>query len=382
LPEIYLDNAATTRPYPEVVEAVIHAMSDGFGNASSLHGRGVRAMRLIEEARQAVAGLVDGAAWKVVFTSGGSEADSLAVFSAQRGKRDVLLVGALEHAAVRESAQAAGEKGAVIRELPLPQTGVLDPHAVAGLIDERTALLCIPHVAPELGTVQPVRALSKAAKAVSGKIRVHVDAVQAAAQLPRLNYSSEVDSVALSAHKLHGPQGVGALLLRPGVSLRPLVRGGDQEDGLRPGTYNLPGIVGFGVAARIWAQHRAQASAQMARLTERLVGSVLAAVEGVRLLGDPTARAPGMAVLAASGVRSEVLLHALEAKGVLAASSSACHSRRKEPPASLVAAGLLASEGAVRFSLSEHTTLQEVELTVIAFESAVEESRGGGVARP
>lgn len=382
MPEIYLDNAATTRPYPEVVGAVTRVMTDGFGNASSLHRRGAAAMRLIEEARVLVAGLVDGPAWKVVFTSGGSESDTLAVTSAAKGKRDTIATSVLEHAATLESARAAQERGAVLIDLPLPESGVLEPATIARLVNERTALVCVPHVAAELGTVQPVRAIARAVKACCAKARVHVDAVQAAAQLPRLDYPAEVDSVALSAHKLHGPQGVGALLVRPGLSLRPLVRGGDQEDGLRPGTYNLPGIVGFGVAARLWIERRGEASAQMARLCDVFVAEATSRIAGVRLLGDSTCRAPGMAVLAVSGVRSEVLLHALEARGVLAASGSACHSRRKTPPASLVTAGLRPSEGAVRFSLEAQTSKIQLEQAFVALEQAVAESRGGGTVRP
>lgn len=380
--EIYLDNAATTRPYWEVVEAVVRAMTEGFGNASSLHSRGARAMRVIDEAREAVSSLVDGAGWKVVFTSGASESDTLAVISAPRGRRTGLVLSALEHAAVSEAARAVQEKEADLRELSLPPSGVLDPKDAIKLTDETVALFCVPHVAGELGTLQPVRALAKAIKAVSPKTRVHVDAVQAAAQLPRLDYPPEVDSVALSAHKLHGPQGVGALLVRPGLSLRPLVRGGDQEDGLRPGTYNLPGIAGFGVAARLWRERRAEASARMGRLSARLIEGATTRMEGIRLLGDPAHRSPGMVVLAVRGVRSEVLLHNLEARGVLASSSSACHSRRKEVPASLVAVGLLSKEGAVRLSLSEFTTDSDMEQALVALEQAVVQSRGSGVARP
>jgi cysteine desulfurase len=382
LSEIYLDNAATTRPYLEVVEAVVHAMTEGFGNASSLHSRGARAMRLIEEAREAVSSLVDGGGWKVVFTSGGSESDTLAVTSAPRGRRTGVVLSVLEHAAVSESALAVQEKGAELRELPLPSRGVLDPQNASNFVDDTVALFCVAHVASELGTIQPVRALAKAVKAVSPKTRVHVDAVQAAAHLPRLDYPSEVDSVALSAHKFHGPQGVGALLVRPALSLRPLVRGGDQENGLRPGTYNLPGIAGFAVAARLWRERRAEASARMGRLSARLIDEAMTRLEGIRLLGDPEHRAPGMVVLAVSRVRSEVLLHHLEARGVLASSSSACHSRRKEIPASLRAAGLLSNEGAVRLSLSEHTTDGDIEQALVALEQAVVQSRGKGVARP
>jgi cysteine desulfurase len=210
---------------------------------------------------------------------------------------------------------------------------------------------------------------------------VLVDAVQAAAQLPRLDYPLEVDLVALSAHKIHGPPGVGALLMRPDVRLPRLIRGGDQQDGLRAGSIDVPGAVGFGVAARLLVERRAEAAARMRAMTDRLIQEILAAVDGIRTLGDPQHRAPGIAVLAVCGVRSEVLLHALEMRGVLAASSSACHSARRDPPRCLVDAGLRADEGALRLSLSLDTVEDDVAEAVPILVAAVRSLRDGKAAR-
>jgi cysteine desulfurase len=376
-PEIYLDNASTTRPWPEVVEAVARAMGDGFGNASSLHRRGLAAARVIASAQEAVAALVGGGDWKVVFTSGGSEADALAVLgSAPRGKRDAVITSTVEHSAVEEAARRLASQGARHIAISAGRTGVVDPTALGEAVGERTALVSVTHVANEMGTAQPIAEIAARAKARAPKCRVHVDAVQAAAQLARLDYPLEVDMVSISAHKLHGPQGVGALLVRPAVSVRPLLTGGDQQDGVRPGTLNLPGIAGFGAAAALIAARRRDAVPRMAALASRLILGACG-VPGVRALGDEGARAPGIAVLAVDGVMPEVLLHALEMRGVLASSGAACHARRSEPPLCLRDAGLGRGEGAVRFSLSFDTAPDEIEGAVAAFADAVAAVRAG-----
>jgi cysteine desulfurase len=186
--------------------------------------------------------------------------------------------------------------------------------------------------------------------------------------------------VALSAHKIHGPPGIGALLLRPDVRPRKLVRGGDQQDGLRAGSIDVPGVAGFGVAARLLLERRAAGAEAMREIAARLIAGVRAELDGVRTLGDPTRRAPGLVLLAIGGVRSEVLLHALEMRGVLAASSSACHSARVEPPQCLVDAGLRRDEGAVRLSLSFDTTREESDAAAQILVEAVRDIRGGRAA--
>jgi cysteine desulfurase len=228
-----------------------------------------------------------------------------------------------------------------------------------------------------MGTIQPVAEIAARVKAKAPRCRVHVDAVQAAAQCASLDYPLAVDMVSISAHKLHGPQGVGALLLRPDVVVRPLFAGGDQQDGMRPGTLNYPGIAGLGAAARTVVSRRCAAVPVMASLGERLSAGMCGAAAGVRPLGAPASRASGIVVLAVEGVRPEVLLHALEMRGVLASSGAACHARRSEPPRCLRDAGLRSSEGSIRFSLSYDTTADEVERAIGAFAAAVETVRAG-----
>jgi cysteine desulfurase len=374
----YLDNAATTKPWPEAVEAMNRALREGFGNASSLHSRGVQASKQVAGAALEIERAVGSGSWKVVFTSGGSESVTMAVLgSAPKGKRDKVVTSTLEHAAVSESCKRVFANGGRIVEISAGISGVIDPSAVADATDERTALVSIIHVANEMGTIQPIEEIAKLVKAKFPKCRLHVDAVQALAQLTRLDYPEQVDMVSLSAHKIHGPQGVGALLLRPGVSVRPLICGGDQQSGLRPGTLNLPGISGFGAAAQVLSERRKLEVERMRELTDRLINEIASQVDGVRTLGDPQKRAPGLAVLAVDRVQSEVLINALDARGVQASSNSACHSTRSRPPQSLLDAGLRRSEGAVRLSLSFDTTADEIESAVRCFVEAVLAVRAG-----
>lgn len=374
--EIYLDNCATTRSAPEVIAAMADALGDGFGNASSTHGRGVEASRRVDEAARRICEAVGGT-WRVVFTSGGTEADNLAVLgTVPRGKRDAVITTTMEHAAVEEACQAVEQRGGRHVTVGGGVFGVVSPEQVLSALDEKTALVSIIHVASEMGTVQPVAEIARAVKATRPRCRVHVDAVQALAQLPLLDYPPEIDMVSVSAHKIHGPQGVGALLLRPNVRPRSLFFGGDQQDGIRPGTLNVPGIAGMGLAARLHVGRRSEAAARMRTLCDRLIDGLTSRVEGARLLGSPALRAPGIAVMAVTGLRSQTLLHGLEMHGVLASAGSACHARRSSPPRCLVDAGLRDDEASVRLSLSFDTTSAQIDEAVLRFEETVRALRG------
>jgi len=248
-------------------------------------------------------------------------------------------------------------------------------------VDERTGLVVVNHVANEMGTIQPVFEIARQVKQLYPRCRVHVDAVQALAQLDLSCYPAEVDTVAISSHKIHGTQGVGALLVRPNVSLRPMLYGGDQQDGVRPGTLNLPGIVGFGVAASLVEKRRLEGVSKMTFLSKELLEGVIARVEGVRVLGDPTARAPGILIFAIRGVASEVLLRVLERNGVYASAGSACHASRSEPPSSLRDAGLREDEGPIRISLSYDTNKEEIERAISALVEGIAAVRSGHAGR-
>ncbi len=378
--EIYLDNAATARPRPEVVEEMSRVMAEAFGNASSRHSRGLLAAKKILGAEEALTSLVGAGPWKVIFTSGGTESNNLALCGySPRGKRTKLVTTDLEHASITETAQALSARGVSFEEATGGLLGVVEPGAIFARVDDQTALVSVTHLSGEMGTIQPVAETAGGVKRLQKNCRFHTDAVQALPQLGRLSLCPEIDSVSISAHKIGGPQGVGALLCRPNALPRPLLFGGDQQQGIRPGTFNLPGIVGFGEAARLFSIEREAGISRMQRLCDRLIGEIVSRVEGAALLGDPAARAPGIAVMAFDNVVSEVLLHALEKRGVLASSSSACHSTRKDPPRCLVNAGLRRSQGAVRFSLSTQTTTKEVDGAIAAVSQAVAAFRSGRV---
>lgn len=375
--EIYLDNAATTRPYAEVCQVVQHAMAEGFGNTASLHYRGVEAERQVTVARQHIRQLVGTSGWDVLFTSGGTEANNLAVRSScPRGKRNVILTSSVEHASVIDTATRLSEtRGCILHVVGAGESGVVNPGEFAALVSAETALVTIIHVANEMGTVQPVNEIARAVRRIAPRCRVHVDAVQAAAQLPRLDYGREVDSVTISGHKIHGPQGVGALLFRTNSSVKPLFCGGDQQRGMRPGTLNLPGIAGMGEAARITLERRESGSQSMYRHLETF--RQLVCTRTIRQLGDNHHRAPGMLILAIENIKSEVLLHTLEKYGVLASAGSACHSTRTAPPQCLVDAGLRREDGVLRISLNYEITPAELATAATRIHTAIEEVRKG-----
>ncbi len=380
--EIYLDNAATTRPSTEVIEAMARVMAEGLGNPSSLHRPGVAAAERIERATRIVRQAVGSGTWRVVFTSGGTESDNLAVLgTAKRGKRNRIVTTGLEHPAVEGACRQAAALGAELTVVSAAVRGVVDVDELVAAVDERTSLVSVIHVSNELGTLQPVEAIAKRVKQKAPRCRVHVDGVQAFAQLAGVTYPDEVDMVSLSSHKIHGPGGVGALLLRPEVTPRPLLFGGDQQGQLRPGTLNLAGIVGFGTAVSGLSANRREGAARMGGLTDRLVEGVTSGCDGIRPLGDPRARAPGIVTLAVDRVPGEVLLHTLELHGIVAASGAACHASRRKPSAGLIDAGLRDDQGAVRMSLSMETTTDEIDAAIGAICAAVEAVRKGRTGR-
>jgi cysteine desulfurase len=376
--EIYLDNAATARPWPEVIEAVAQTMGGALGNPSSSHRPGLAAARAFDDSRAAVAQAVGSGPWKVVFTSGGSESITTAVLgSAPRGKRRRVVTTSLDHPATLGACALLAEQGCEIVQVPAERGGVVDVQTLVDQVNEQTCLVSFTALANEVGTVQETARIAEQVKARAPRCRIHVDAVQAFAQLATLDLPPAVDMVSVSAHKVHGPQGVGALLLRPEVKPRALICGGGQQEGVRPGTPNVAGVVGFARAARIMSDRQRAGAAQMSALSEKMIARLTGELSGVRLLGDPGHRAPGMVVLAVSGVKGEVLLHALEMRGVIASSSSACHSGSGAPSASLAQAGLEDDEGPIRLSLSIDTSPDEIETAGDRFSEALAAVRTG-----
>jgi cysteine desulfurase len=305
-------------------------------------------------------------------TSGGTEADALAVIgaaAASRGRH--LVVSSLEHPAVLRSAEQLAARGFTLTQVPARPDGTIAPEAVVGALRPDTAVVAVMLVNNELGTVQPVAAIARALRAAGFRGHLHSDAVQAAGFLKVDVASLGADSVALSAHKLHGPKGVGALWVRPGARLEPLWDGGRQEKGLRSGTENVPGAVGFGKAA---ALARATDAAGVARLRDRLEAEIATALPSARPTVPPgTPRAPHVASLTLPGLPAEPILHALEARGVYVSAGSACASRTRGPSHVLKAIGLPDDVAVLRFSLSRQTRAEDLAPAVAALVAAVAE---------
>ncbi len=380
---IYLDNAATTRLCAEAREAFLRYAIDDFGNPSSAHRAGIAAERGLKAARETLGRALGCEPASIVLTSGGTEADALAVIGGARaGRGRHVVASALEHPAVLGAITLLSAEGFRTTLVPVSPAGVVDPEAVAAACEpEGTALVSVMHVNNEIGTVQPVEEIARAVRARSPRALIHVDAVQSLGKLPLRVGALGADLVSVSAHKLHGPKGVGALYVRRGVRLRPLWGGGGQEGGIRPGTENVAGAAAFAAAAEVAVRELPEAGPRMARLRDRLVGRVLERVPRARLVGDAVRRAPHNANLGFEGVPAEVLLHALEAREIYVSAGAACASREKGPSHVLRAIGLPDDIGTIRVTLSRETTEGEIDEAAEAIERCVADLRASRLPR-
>lgn len=379
----YLDNGATTRPRPEVVAAMTRALTEGWGNPSSLHRLGVAAEKQVKEARAAVARLIGAPPAQLFFTSGGTEASNLAIKGAARANRrrgQHIITTRVEHSCVLSACQALEDEGFSVTYLPVNAAGEVTADQVAAALRDDTVLVSVMHVNNEVGAVQPVAEIGRLLR--DHPALFHIDAVQSAGKLPIDVQKLGVDLLAISAHKLHGPKGVGALYVRQGVKLESLQHGGGQEHGVRPGTENVPGIVGFGAAAEIARQELATAPARMYALKQRILDGLTAAGIRYQINGPaPQSAAPHILNLSFEGIpRGEVLVHALEEHGVYVSTGSACHSRQIKVSHVLAAMGIGDARGlgAIRVSLSAMTTEAEVDSLVAALRQIVPEMQALG----
>lgn len=388
---IYLDHNATTPLAPEVVRAMVEAMGL-VGNPSSAHREGQAARNAIEAARREVAQLIGGSPAEVVFTSGGTESNNAAIFGVMKclagcseggAARRQVISGPLEHPSVRRALEELRAEGFRITVLPADGKGRLDPAELErALGQEPTALVTIQLCSHELGNVNPIAELAKRARAAGAL--VHCDAIQAAGKIPLDVRALGVDLLSVSGHKLYGPKGVGALYYRqakelPAVS--PLLCGGSQEKGRRAGTENVPGIVGFGEAARLAREQFLPAGAALAGLRDRLE-ELLLAIPGARRHGEdrPEHRAPATSNIGFAGVQGEILMMGLDLRGAAVSTGSACSSGSPEPSVGLLALGLSREQAleAVRFSLGVSTTAAEIEQVAAWVREIVEHARSIG----
>ena len=364
---IYLDNAASTAVAPEVAAVVQACMQEDFGNPSSAHFLGIRAEARVKEARRqvlAALGDAEGRHGDLIWTSGGTESDALGMLGAARALRrrgQHVLCTAIEHAAVRSSARMLVDEGFAVDFVPVTGAGVVDVDAVAARLRPDTVLVAVMLVNNEIGTVQPVAEIARAVKAVRPEVHVHCDAVQALGKLPLDARGLGVDSLALAAHKLHGPKGVGALWLRKDARVAPLWGGGGHQGGQRSGTLNVPGIAGMGAATALALDGLTERAAAWRGFRTTLIQAARDSGVAVRVNGDGMECAPHIVSIGFTGVPAEPLLHVLESRGVMVSAGSACSARNANPSAVLQAIGVGADVGTLRFSFGRDTTADEID---------------------
>lgn len=360
---IYLDNAATTAALPEVVEAMLPCFTMTYGNASSIHAPGREAKRALENARRQVAKALNAAIpQEIYFTAGGSESDNWAIkgVAFAHGKGHIITT-AIEHHAVLHTCQWLEKKGFAVTYLPVDAYGRVTAAQVEASLRPDTILVSVMAANNEVGTLEPIAEIGALCR--ERQVLFHTDAVQAVGAIPLDVQAMQIDLLSMSGHKLHGPKGVGALYVRKGVKLDPLIHGGAQERGFRAGTENLPGVVGLGKAIEIAHMHLAENAARMTMLRERLLNGLMARVPNMRLNGHPTQRLPGNVNLSFDRVEGEALLLRLDLMGVAGSSGSACTSGTLDPSHVLLALGLSEAEanGALRLTLGTDTTAEDID---------------------
>jgi len=371
---IYLDYAATTPVDPEVAAAMIPWLGERWGNPSSLHAVGREARAALDHARDLIAAALHCDYGEVTFTSSGTEADNLAILGAMaaaKPDRPRLVVSAIEHPAVMECARRLERQGRPVTFVPVDPDGLVQPSALAEALGPDVALVSVMHANNEIGTVQDIARLAGAAREAGALF--HTDAVQTFGALPIHVRGLGCDLLSVSAHKIHGPKGVGALYVRASVPVAPVLCGGSQERERRPGTENVPGIVGFGKAAEIATRVRDSECVRLTMLRERLIGRILAGVADARVNGSRTARLPGNVNVSVPGLDGAAILMNLDRAEIAASSGSACSSGSIEPSPVLRALGLpddLAAS-AVRFTLGRGTTDEDVDAAAAAYTDIV-----------
>ncbi len=361
---IYLDYAATTPTHPEVVKAMLPYFTDFFGNPSSIYSYGQEAKGAIEEARAKVADLINAQDKEIVFTSGGTEADNFAlkgVAFANENKGNHIITSSIEHHAVIESCRFLERRGFRVSYLPVDDYGLIDPDDVRRAITDKTILVSVMQANNEVGTIEPIAEIGKITKEAG--VYFHTDAVQIAGHIPIDVNKLGVDLLSISAHKLYGPKGTGALYIRKGTKLVPFMHGGDQERRQRASTENVPAIVGLGKAAALAQQEMGGEAERLSHLQEKLINGLLQGIDYSRLNGHPIMRLPNNANISVDFVEGEAMLLSLDREGICASTGSACSSSNLEPSHVLLALGLSPEQahGSLRFSLGKWTTEDEIE---------------------
>ncbi|MBO4412187.1 MAG: cysteine desulfurase [Lachnospiraceae bacterium] len=368
---IYLDNSATTRVYPEVQKLVLTCMDEEFGNAASLHRMGVEAERRVREAKERIARTLKCEPKQIYFTSGGTESNNWAIrgtAEALRRQGNHLITSAVEHPSVKNVMRYLEEQGFSVTYLPVNEYGEVSLEDLKAALRPETVLVSLMMVNNEIGAVEPVGEIGQYLAANRPDVYFHVDAIQAYGKYDICPKKQHIDLLSVSGHKIHGPKGIGFLYVGDRVKLKPLLFGGGQQKGLRSGTENVPGEAGLGLAAERSYRDLAEKTAHMRELKALLIAG-LEELEGARVNGRKDQNsAPHIISCSFDRIRSEVLLHALEDRGICVSSGSACSSSHPSEVSTLLAIGLEKEqqEGTIRFSLSEDTTKEEIDRTLEA----------------
>jgi len=362
---VYLDHSATTAVRPEVLEAMLPFLKeDAFGNPSSIYSYGREAKNAMEESREKIANLIGAKPEEIIFTSGGTEADNLALIgtaATNEARGCHIITSSIEHHAVLDTAQYLMRHGFKVTFLPVTPAGLVQVEEVNKAITDETIMISIMHVNNEVGTIQPIQEIGKIAR--ERGIIFHTDAVQSLGKIPVNVDKLGVDLLSASSHKIYGPKGTGCLYVRKGTRIKPLFHGGAQERKRRPGTENMPGIVGFGRAAELAGRELNSEMERLMALRDRLIDGILSRVEDVRLNGDPDKRVATNANFSFSYVEGESLLLGLDMKGICASSGSACTSGSLDPSHVLLAMGIPheVAHGSVRMTLGRDNTEADID---------------------
>lgn len=376
--KIYLDYAATTPTDQEVVKAMLPYFTDKFGNPSSIHSPGQECKAAIEDAREQIASLLNAKPEEIVFTSGGTESNNFAIKGvayANQSKGDHIISSSIEHHAVIEPCKFLEKRGFNVTYLPVDKEGLVNPEDVKEAITDRTILISLMHANNEIGTIEPIAEIGKIAK--EKEVYFHTDSVQTFGHIPVDVDDLNVDLLSMSAHKLYGPKGVGALYVRRGTKMTSFMHGGEQERRRRASTENVPGIVGFGKAVEIAKDEMDEEAKRLTVFRDKLIEGVFEKVEHVRLNGHPTQRLPNNVNLSIEFLEGESMLLSLDMEGIAASTGSACSSATLEPSHVLLALGLSPeiAHGSLRLTLGRYTVEEDIDYVLEVLPTIVEKLR-------
>lgn len=375
--EIYLDNAATTKPYAEVAKVVAHTMLHSYGNPSSLHKKGMEAETILKKASDFFARQMGALPEEIIFTSGGTESNNTAIIGASMAYKRTgrkIITSAIEHPSVKEVFQYLKEQGFEVVTIGVDASGYIDQEALKAAIDDKTLLVSIMHVNNEIGTIQPIEEIGHLIKSINSSTLFHVDAVQSFGKIPVQVKRAKIDFLSCSAHKFYGPRGVGILYKNKAVRMQSLVLGGGQQKNIRSGTENVPGIAGTLKAAEMTFANQKAIYEHMRECKTYLAEHILSEIADSWINGPSLVEgAPYILNIGFKDVRSEVLLHALEQEGIYVSSGSACSTHKKEKEGVLIAIGNKKEQldHAIRFSFAHDTQIEDLEKVVHILKNQV-----------